>query len=98
MKAIPLAVTTAALFALGAIAADAKDKAAKAPKLNKQRQHVIATYDRNNNGAIDANEVAAIQKALATDPALKPFDKNNDGTLDEIEVSSINPEPKKKKK
>jgi len=67
------------------------------PKAAKKFQKVIAKYDKNNNGFIDADEVEAIQKAFAVDPALKQFDKNGDGKLDDIEVSAMNPSPKRKK-
>jgi len=70
----------------------------KAAKKAQKTGNVIARYDKNNNGFIDADEVEAIQKAFGTDAALKQFDKNGDGKLDEIEVSAMNPQSKKKKK
>jgi Ca2+-binding EF-hand superfamily protein len=71
---------------------------AKGAKKAQKTAHVIAKYDKNKNGFIDADEVEAIQKAFGTDAALKQFDKNRDGKLDETEVSAMNPQPKKKKK
>ena len=71
---------------------------AKGAKKAQKAGNIIAKYDRNNNGFIDADEVEAIQKAFGRDPALKQFDKNSDGKLDDIEVSAMNPQPKKKKK
>lgn len=89
---------SAVLLMLVAAAHAAEAKAGKPAKANKERAGLIRKYDLNKNGAIDADEVAAIQKAFAADPALKPFDKNGDGRLDETEVSAINPVEKKKKK
>lgn len=100
MKTISIIILTLSL-SLGAhsvFAAKPPKANAKAAKKAQKAGSLIAKYDENKNGYIDADEVAAIQKAFATDPALKPFDKNGDGKLDEIEVSAMNPSEKKKKK
>ena len=98
MKRIIILAASVSLIAGTSFAA----KPAKAnPKAAKQAQKagkVIAKYDQNHNGFIDADEVEAIQKAFSTDAALKQFDKNGDGKLDDIEVSAMNPQAKKKKK
>ena len=89
------------IFMAGLLLGVASGFAAPPPngaKKARKAGNVIAKYDKNNNGFIDADEVEAIQKAFATDVALKQFDKNGDGKLDDIEVSAMNPQPKKKKK
>src|SRR5436190_15658861 len=99
MKAIAIIVTVLTFSAFSIPARAAQPKAGKAMKREQKiGANVIARYDKNGNGVIDADEVEAIQKAFKTDPALKQFDKNGDGQLDDTEVSAINPPPKKKKK
>ena len=95
MKAIAAVVATLTCLSLAAQAAQPPKVTRKEKKLSAS---VIARYDKNGNGVIDADEVAAIQRAFNSDPALKTFDKNHDGKLDDEEVSDINPAPKKKKK
>ncbi|MBI3878181.1 MAG: EF-hand domain-containing protein [Verrucomicrobia bacterium] len=62
---------------------------------------LIKKYDKNNDGKLDADEIAAIEK----DPALmKQFDLNGNGKIDEDEKAALESalknaaEPKKKKK
>jgi Ca2+-binding EF-hand superfamily protein len=68
----------------------------------KKKQAVkdaLAKYDKNDNGIIDGDEVAAIRKdfAAAPDGELKAFDKNHDGKLDDDEIAAIKAPPAKKK-
>ena len=100
MKRISIIILAISLSGIAGNAFAAKLAKAnpKAAKKAQKSEKVIAKYDKNNNGFIDADEVEAIQKAFTTDPALKQFDKNGDGKLDDIEVSAMNPQPKKKKK
>jgi Ca2+-binding EF-hand superfamily protein len=91
-------VLVVGLLAIAIPAAHAAKPAKAANKNQRMNAAVIAKYDKNGNGFIDADEVEAIQKAFKNDPDLKRFDTNGDGKLDETEVSAINPTPKKKKK
>ncbi len=52
---------------------------------------VLAKYDKNQNGAIDADEQDAIRKDFAASPDgnLKKFDKNANGKLDAEEIAAI---------
>ena len=95
MKQISILVLAASLLALTVPATQAADKAARAEK--KAQKNAFATYDKNSNGTLDADEVAAVKKAFDTDPALKQYDTNNDGKLDDSEVEAIKA-PKQKKK
>src|SRR6266498_3975262 len=94
LSILVLATSFCAFTAYGANKAAAR----AAKKAQKNSGGIIAKYDKNGNGFIDADEVEAIQKAFKNDPDLKRFDTNSDGKLDETEVSAINPSPKKKKK
>lgn len=91
MKSTSLLLCTAALLAIGlpatVHAGGNKDK--KAGK--KAAKEVISLYDKNGNGAIDGDEVAAVQKAYLAEPngILKQFDTNADGKLDDTEVAAI---------
>ncbi len=104
MKTISILVLAASLLAFlapsthAAKPAKPAKAAAGARGAKKAQKTVLEKYDTNKNGFIDADEVDAIQKAFATDSALKRFDKDADGKLDDTEVSAINPTPKKKKK
>lgn len=57
----------------------------------KAAKEVISLYDKNGNGVIDGDEVAAVQKAYVAEPngILKQFDTNADGKLDDTEVAAI---------
>ncbi len=96
MKQMIIIILTASLV-LGATSVLAAPPVRGAKKAQKTG-NMIARYDKNNNGFIDADEVESIQKAFATDAVLKQFDQNGDGKLDDIEVSAMNPQAKKKKK
>lgn len=71
----------------------------KKGKRNKEALMAAKGYDANSNGAIDGDEVAAIQKAYEADKngALKAFDTNTDGKLDATEVGAIKAGGKRKK-
>ena len=79
----------------GAGKGDPNKKAAK-----KAARDAIAQYDKNGNGIIDGDEVAAIQKAYEADKTgpLKAFDLNADGKLDDKEVAAIHAGKKAGKK
>ncbi|MBI3880015.1 MAG: hypothetical protein HY301_08105 [Verrucomicrobia bacterium] len=47
---------------------------------------VMARFDKNHNGILDAAERAEIRKAFAADASLKALDLNGDGRLDEGEL------------
>jgi NAD-dependent SIR2 family protein deacetylase len=98
MKGIIILAASISLIAGTSFAAKPAKAIPKTAKKAQKTGNIIARYDKNNNGFIDADEVEAIQKAFGTDAALKQFDKNGDGKLDDIEVSAMNPQPKKKKK
>jgi len=53
----------------------------------------IKDADKNGNHTIDADEVAALQEAIAkagADSELKKLDKDGDGKLNEDEVKAVN--------
>lgn len=54
-------------------------------------QKFAAPYDKNHNGVLDDEEVAAMRKdyAAALQGPLKVFDLNHDGVLDDVEISLI---------
>lgn len=59
---------------------------------------ILATYDKNNNGKIDGEEVDALKKDFAAGkPELKVLDTNNDGSLSDEEIAAISGKKKKKK-
>ncbi len=90
------------ITALLALAISAPCAFAKKPKGEaKGGANVFSKYDKNANGVIDGDEIAAVKAALATDSDLKKFDTNSDGKLDDNEVAAIKPAgsaTKKKKK
>jgi Ca2+-binding EF-hand superfamily protein len=90
MKSSSILLTIGLLaLALPANVHAAKDPAKK--EARKAAKAAIALYDKNGNGIIDGDEVAAIQKAYEADKTgpLKAFDLNNDGKLDDAEVAAI---------
>src|ERR1700760_2838868 len=54
-------------------------------------QKFAVPYDKNHNGVMDDDEVAAMRKDYAAAPQgpLKVFDLNHDGVLDDVEISLI---------
>jgi len=59
---------------------------------------LLAKYDLNNDGKLDADEMAAIRKDFAANPEgeLKRFDKNHDGKLSDEEIAAMIPGSTKK--
>jgi len=67
------------------------------------RQELLAKYDKNGNGKLDADELAAAKadlakkrekaakgtKGLTADAVLKKYDTNGDGKLDAAELSAM---------
>ncbi len=64
-----------------------------AAKADGPKAQFFAKYDKNHNGVIGAEELAAIRKDYAANPTgdLKRFDKNADGKLDDAEIAAIKP-------
>ena len=50
---------------------------------------VYAKYDTNSDGTLDADETAAIKKAIKDDESLKQYDTDNNGKLSDDEISAI---------
>ena len=75
---------------------NAKVKSAETPAATVA--DVMARFDKNHNGILDASERAEIRKAFATDASLKALDLNGDGKLDEGELDKAEggPAPAKK--
>ena len=91
MKSSSLLLCTAAVlaFALPATVHAGNKGDKKAGK--KAAKETLALYDKNGNGTIDGDEIAAVQKAYTAEPngILKQFDTNADGKLDDTEVAAI---------
>jgi hypothetical protein len=86
---IPSLPILAAAVAAGAIFPGAAFAAAgSGPKAR-----IFAEFDKNKNGVIDGDEVAAVRKAFAADPKgqFAAYDKNKDGQLDDAEIATIKP-------
>jgi Ca2+-binding EF-hand superfamily protein len=71
-------------------------KAAAAKGAGKEERPVVALkqYDKNGNGQIDGDEVAALKEAIAKadakDPLKAKLDHNGNGQLDDNELAAIN--------
>src|SRR4051812_19226548 len=89
MKSTHLLLTAALAFAIPASVLAAKDPAKKEEK--KAARHALSDYDKNANGAIDADEADALKKAYEADKSgpLKSFDLDGNGQLDDKEISAI---------
>jgi hypothetical protein len=64
-----------------------------AAKADGKKAKLLAKYDKNKNGVLDADEKKAIQDDYAKDKdgQLKAFDKDGDGKLSDAELDSIKP-------
>jgi hypothetical protein len=85
-----LSILAIALITLvAAPSAFAKKGEAKAP--GTVPSDVYAKYDTNKNGALDADEKAALIKAFDADKTgpLKVYDTNSDGKLSDAEIAAI---------
>ena len=101
MKLTRILTITAALLALAiptssfAKKAKGEGKAGKGDPARKAMHQAKASalnlYDKNNDGAITGDEIAAVRAAFDADKTgpLKPLDVNADGTLDDNEVAAI---------
>jgi hypothetical protein len=71
-----------------------------AAKSDGKKAKLIAKYDKNGDGALDADEMAALRKDVEADTGgdLKAYDKNGDGKLSDEEISAIKPGASKKPK
>ena len=105
MKKLTLLVMGVCLAGLLTPAALAKGKKGAAPATAPSDTY--AKYDKNYNGAHDADEKDAVRKDLDADKTgpLKAFDKDSDGKLSDEELAAIPatktvdaPAKKKKKK
>jgi hypothetical protein len=75
-----------------------------AQKSQGPKAKLMAKYDLNHNGVVDGDEIAAVRKDFAAEPAgdLKRFDTDKDGKLSDAEVAEMKPpgaknsDPKKK--
>ncbi|MDP3071196.1 MAG: EF-hand domain-containing protein [Opitutaceae bacterium] len=88
MKKIHLLVPIAAALGLGIFTRTAHAAAGTGPKAR-----IFAEFDKNKNGVIDGDEVAAVRKAFAADPKgpFAAYDKNKDAKLDDAEIAAIQP-------
>jgi EF hand len=61
---------------------------AKTPSPKKK---ILAKYDTNKNGKLDADEIEVLRKDFAASPdgELKPFDSDGDGKLSDTEIVAI---------
>ncbi len=97
MKKILTILTIAAL----SLAITAPANAAKGGKKGgkKAMKALLATYDKDNNGKIDGDEVTALKADFTSGkPEVKVLDTNNDGTLSDEEIAAVVGKHKKKKK
>ncbi|MCU0787812.1 MAG: EF-hand domain-containing protein [Verrucomicrobia bacterium] len=64
-----------------------------AAKADGKKAKLIAKYDKNGDGTLDADEMAALRKDLGADKDgdLKAYDKDGDGKLSDEEISAIKP-------
>ncbi len=64
-----------------------------AAKADGKKAKLLAKYDKNKNGVLDADEKKTIQENYAKDKGadLKAFDKDGDGKLSDAELDSIKP-------
>ena len=71
---------------------------ALASKSDGPKAKLMAKYDLNKNGKLDADEIATIRKDFAADPngELKHFDTDNDGKLSDDEIAKMVPGSAKK--
>ncbi len=91
MKKLPF--VAAAGFASLLLALDARAAAASGPKAK-----IFAEFDKNKNGVIDGDEIAAVRKAYAADPKgpFARYDTDHDGKLSDAEIAEIKPPGAKK--
>ena len=82
-----LTVAAAALvLALPSTLLAAKGNKAAAGGKGARPGRVLKQFDRNHDGAIDGDEVAALRKAF---DVFKALDKDSNGALDDSEVAAI---------
>ncbi len=64
-----------------------------AQKAQGPKAKLMAKYDLNKNGVIDGDEIAAVRKDFAAEPAgdLKRFDTDKDGKLSDVEIAEMKP-------
>jgi len=64
-----------------------------AAKADGKKAKLIAKYDTNGDGSLDADEMAALRKDVEADKdgALKSYDKDGDGKLSDEEIQAIKP-------
>ena len=88
MKKTPLLLLAG--FAAAALLAPATSLAAAAagPKAK-----IFAEFDKNKNGVIDGDEIAAVRQSFAADPKgqFARYDTDHDGKLSDTEIAAIKP-------
>ena len=91
-----IVVVIVGLCCLGLLAPSvASAKGKKGNKPNPEQvtaaKAIMAKYDANTNGMLDADEIAALQKDYAAGKATDAlvFDVNNDKTLDDTEIATL---------
>ena len=64
-----------------------------AGKADGKKAKLIAKYDKNSNGVLEADEKQAMRDDYAKDKEgeLKAFDKDGDGKLSDEEIAAIKP-------
>jgi hypothetical protein len=64
-----------------------------AQKSQGPKAKLMAKYDLNHNGVIDGDEIAAVRKDFAAEPAgdLKRFDTDKNGKLSDAEIAEMKP-------
>ena len=72
-----------------------KAAARQAGKQGAQAANLLARFDRNGNGVLDADEKDAVRQLFV---ALKAYDTNNDGKLDDSELAKFQVAKRQKKK
>jgi hypothetical protein len=71
-----------------------------AAKADGKKAKLIAKYDKNKDGTLDADEMDSLRKDFDADKEgnLKTYDKNKDGKLSDEEINAIKPGASKKPK
>ena len=64
-----------------------------AAKSDGKKAKLVAKYDKNGDGTLDAEEMEALRKDVEADKDgdLKAYDKDGDGKLSDEEISAIKP-------
>jgi hypothetical protein len=91
-KIIMIALGLCCLGLLAPTLASAKGKKTKpTPEQITAAKAILAKYDANTSGILDADEITKLQKdyAAGNEPDAQVFDVNNDKTLDDSEIATL---------